>query len=74
MLHELSRVSELRIALSAQNKYTRDVQRENYTNIYENHIPPRPTDPTELGDRLKPQLWQIKNLRGKSKAEGWEEL
>ena len=62
MLHELSRVSELRIALSAQNKYTRDVQRENYTNIYENHIPPRPTDPTELGDRLKPQLWQIKNL------------
>ena len=41
MLHELSRVSELRIALSAQNKYTRDVQRENYTNIYENYIPPR---------------------------------
>lgn len=62
MLQELSRVPELRIALSAQNKYTRDIQRENYTNIYENHIPPRPTDPTELGDRLKPQLWQIKNL------------
>lgn len=62
MLHELSRVPELKIALSAQNKYTRDVQRENYTNIYENHIPPRPTDPTELGERLKPQLWQIKNL------------
>lgn len=62
MLHEMSRVPELRIALSAQNKYTRDVQRENYTNIYEKHIPPRPTDPTELGERLKPQLWQIKNL------------
>ena len=62
MLHELSRAQGLRIALSAQNKYTRDVQRENYTNIYERHIPPRPTDPTMLGDKLKPQLWQIKNL------------
>lgn len=62
MLQELGRVPELRIALSAQNKYTKAVQKENYMNIYEYHIPPAPTDPTQLGDRLKPQLWQLKNL------------
>lgn len=69
MLQELSRAAELRIALSSQNKYTRNVQRENYTRIYEEHIPPDHTDPTALGEKLKPQLWQIKNLmRQKSRS------
>jgi len=66
MLHELRNNKQLRIALSTQDKYTRDVQKENYTSIYENHIPPAPTDPTEWGEKLKPQLWQFKNMTRKT--------
>lgn len=62
MLHELGRVPELRLALSAQNRYTRDVQNDNCKNIYEDHVPPCATSPIMFGDGLKTQLWEIKNL------------
>lgn len=62
MLHELSRVHELRLALSAQNRYARDVQKGNCRNIYEDHILPCATSPIMFEDGLKTQLWEIKNL------------
>jgi hypothetical protein len=65
MLHELGRLSGLRLALSAQNTATSQHQRFNQQLIYEQHTIP---EGTRAGANT-PQLWCIKNLgkqRGRS--------
>jgi hypothetical protein len=61
MLHELSRLSGLRLALGHQTKETIDHQNENYRRIYEEHTRP---ESTEAGANT-PQIWYIRNLQKK---------
>lgn len=59
MLEELNKVnSGLRIALSYQNQETRNIHRQNFRLIYEEHKKPQATP---SGD-IPPQIWRIKNL------------
>lgn len=58
MLQELAKSPSLRLALSAENKATRDHQKENARMIYQEHIVP---ESTEAGAKL-PQIWCIKNM------------
>jgi hypothetical protein len=65
MLHELSKASGLRLALGHQTQYTLEHQKENYNDIYETHTPPELTKKEGDTERLKPQIWYIKNLQRK---------
>jgi len=58
MLNELERAMSLPLTLAPQNDYTKDHQNDNYSRIYERHIPP---ESTAAGAALKPQIWCITN-------------
>jgi len=58
MLHEMERAMGLPLILSPQNSYTKDNQNENFSRIYEKHIPP---ESTAAGAELKPQIWCVTN-------------
>lgn len=63
MLHELQRISGIRLALAHQTHETHEHQYENYKRIYEQHIPPEAT----ASGNAKAQIWSIKNLDRRSK-------
>jgi hypothetical protein len=56
MLEELNNAKNLNLALSDQNKDTRDHQKENRNRLYEKHTKPERTS----SGTLKPQIWLIK--------------
>lgn len=58
MLNELSRLTEINLALSHGNRSTLDHQNENMHQIYDLHTVPAATP---AGD-IMPQIWTIKNL------------
>jgi len=66
MLHELKKSAGLKLALSHQDKETRDHQSKHYKMIYEDLEPP----PANVSGEITPQIWSIKNLAkiGKNKV------
>jgi hypothetical protein len=58
MLEELNKASNLKFALFSQNVETRNHQRANYKELYENHKKP---EMTSSGTQM-PQIWGIKKL------------
>ena len=67
MLHELSRASNLKLALSSQNRFTKEHQEMNYNLIYEKHRVPEATAAAQAGGLSSPQIWKIGNLQKKSR-------